>query len=246
MPTWLQSETEVLRRIASHRQTLANTIDFALASAFPYPEHTFGQSVYLGINVPREALGLSPKQRPGDIDYLLIPIKDDAILVERVIAIEAKIVRPTLKNPARNANGMGGEQVQGLLRDGFPFVGLVHISVPEPLPPQLHWTVPHVSNRLGISGELIETGEKFQVDPFPLVSAARQEGRVLALRLPEEVGYRVIAMTLSKDGERFAGYTLGEDRRGARNPQISSALVRSVEALLMAQPRRFARICWYD
>lgn len=134
MPRWLNSEAEVLKRIASNRQALANSIGFALDSAFPHPESAFAQSVYVGINIPRAKLQLSPDQRPGDIDYLIVPFSEHETLFERTIAIEAKVVRPSLGNPGRNTNTMGRTQVDGLLRDGFPFVGLLHISIPERLP----------------------------------------------------------------------------------------------------------------
>lgn len=244
MLSWLKSEAEVLKRIATNRQTLANTIQFMLSSAFPYPEHAFAQKVYVAINVPRDKLQLAPDQRPGDIDYLIVPFSETEILFERTIAIEAKVLRPSVNNPGRSTNSMGRTQVDGLLRDGFPFVGLLHISVPEPLPSQLHWKIRHMSNRLGANGELLETGEYHMFDPFPLVSAERQEGRVLALDLPKEVGYQVIAMTLSKDGERFCGNTVGGGCIGVCNPGASNTLVNSVQVLLTAEPRLFEAVHW--
>ncbi|WP_413789957.1 hypothetical protein [Bordetella pertussis] len=100
MLDWLSSEAEVLKRIVANRQALASTMYFALDSAFPYPEHAFAQSVYVGINIPRAKLQLSPDQRPGDVDCLIVPFSDNEILLERTIAIEAKIVRPSISNPA--------------------------------------------------------------------------------------------------------------------------------------------------
>ncbi|HEY9209981.1 MAG TPA: hypothetical protein VIO56_01110 [Methylotenera sp.] len=245
MLSWLRSEAEVLKRIASNRHTLANTIHFALDSAFPYPENAYAQDVFIGINIPRDKLQLAPDQRPGDIDYLIVPFSENEILFERTIAIEAKVVRPSVSKPGRNTNTMGRTQATGLLRDGFPFVGLVHISVPEPLPSQMHRKIPVLSNSLGPNGELLETGEYHLVDPFPLLSAKRQEGRVLALDLPKEIGYRVIAMTLSDDGEGFCGNTVGQERRGARNPIISNTLIKSVQELLTAEPHLFEAVRWY-
>jgi len=177
---------------------------------------------------------------------LIVPFSENEVLFERTIAIEAKIVRPSISNPGRNANTMGRAQVSGLLRDGFPFVGLVHISVPEPTPLHMHWEVPQISNSLGPNGELIETGEYHMFDPMPLLSAKRQEGRVLALGLPVEVGYRVIAMTLSKGGEQFCGNTIGEVRIGARNPLVSNTVLKSVQMLLTTEPYLFEVVHWYD
>ncbi|CFN94022.1 Uncharacterised protein [Bordetella pertussis] len=246
MLDWLSSEAEVLKRIVANRQALASTMYFALDSAFPYPEHAFAQSVYVGINIPRAKLQLSPDQRPGDVDCLIVPFSDNEILLERTIAIEAKIVRPSISNPGRNANTMGRAQVRGLLCYGFPFVGLVHISVPESMPSHMHWEVPEISDIVGSNGELIETGEYFIFDPFPLASARRQEGRVLALGLPVEVGYRVIALTLSNNGERFCGFTIGEARAGARNPVVSHRVLEAVRMLLTTEPHLFEVVHWFN
>jgi hypothetical protein len=227
MGNWLKSETKILERILSNRQTFVNTVHFALDSAFPYPESAFAQSLYVGIN-------------------LIVPFSENSIFFERTIAIEAKVLRPSTSNPARNANTMGRTQVNGLVRDGFPFVGLVHIAVPDTLPSQMHWSVPHLSNSLGPNGELLKTGEYHMIDPFPLFSAARQEGRMLALDLPHEVGYRVIGMSLSKDGEQFSGYTIGQDRKSVRNPGASRTLIRCVQTLLTAEPHLFKTVSWHD
>ena len=91
-------------------------------------------------------LGLDADGKPGDIDYLVLPLDNSKPLVDRTIAIEAKIVRPTIENPERNANSFGREQIFGLLKDGFPFVGLLHIVVPEPLSKDLHWQIPLMKN----------------------------------------------------------------------------------------------------
>ncbi|WP_217896077.1 hypothetical protein [Achromobacter denitrificans] len=123
MPSWLNSEAEVLKRIASNRQALANSIGFALDSAFPHPESAFAQNVYVGINIPRAKLQLSPDQRPGDIDYLIVPFSEHETLFERTIAIEAKVVRPSLGNPGRNTNTMGGHRSMDCSAMGFHLSG---------------------------------------------------------------------------------------------------------------------------
>jgi len=246
MRGWISSETEILKRIAAARHLLANTINFVLDSAFPHPESAYAQDVLVGINVPRSKLQLAPDQKPGDIDYLIVPFSKDGILLQKTIAIEAKVVRPSLGNPSRNTNTMGRSQTEGLLRDGFPYVGLVHISVPEPLPAQLQWKVPVVSTDLASDGQLIKTGEHFMFDPFPLMSAERQKGRLASLGLPREVGYQSIAMTIAKDGEGFCGNTVGESRVGVQNPGTSKILIKSVQLLLQNEPHLFDVVRWYD
>ena len=193
---WLSCETQVLKRIVTSKQLLANTICFALDSAFPHPEHAFAQDILVAVNVPREALALPPGRKPGDVDLLLVPYRDRP-MPERAIAIEAKVVRPTVEKPSRNVNSMGRRQALGLLEDGFPFVGLLHIVVPESLPEEHHLRVPVCDNKLDKAGKLKETGEYMSVDPFPLASARRQEGRLKALALPEPVAFKSIAFGLN-------------------------------------------------
>jgi len=228
-----------------NRQSLSNTIHFALDSAFQYPEHPFGQDIYLGINVPREALGLELGRKPGDIDYLVVPVGKSGPMVDRSIAIEAKVVRPTLKNPDRNANSFGRKQVLGLLSDGFPFVGLLHIVVPEPLPDELHWQIPMIDNKLGPDGKLQETGQLLPLDPFPVLAAGKQESRLLAFELPDTVGYKVISFQLSQDGQSFSGNTVNESRRGSENPQMCTRLQNQIGRYLRDNPNNMQRVSWY-
>jgi hypothetical protein len=240
---WTESETEVLTRVRNSRQILANLIGFMLEAAFPHPEHQFGQDILVAINVPRQRLGLSAGGRPGDIDLLVVPVSDEP-LVERVIAIEAKIVRPTMENPSRNANAMGRSQALGLLYDGFPFVGLVHICIPSELSSELHLRIPRVSSKLGLNGELVETGEYMDVNPFPLISAKRQRGRVLALGLPPEIGFHALGLELSGDGQRFVANTIGDEQRPIRNPQSSPQLFKAIRQICLEAPELFLRVCW--
>ncbi|SHH62947.1 hypothetical protein [Pollutimonas bauzanensis] len=242
---WLSSEHEVLRKIAGNRQSLSNTIHFALDAAFPYPEHAFGQDILVGININRERLGLPLDRQPGDIDYLIVPIRNGSMLADRSIAIEAKVLRPTISNPGRNVNKMGGTQVRGLIRDGFPFVGLLHISVPESLPVELHWGVKELTGRILADGALEEKREVRKIDLFPLLSARRQYGRVSAIGLPDEIGYSVIGFSLSLDGQQFIGNTIGDNRRPTRNPATSERLIESINSLVKTEPSMFSLVEWY-
>ncbi|WP_198083775.1 hypothetical protein [Variovorax sp. E3] len=240
---WIESETDVLFRLRDSKSTFANLIHFAVEGAFPDSEHALSHDLLVAINVPRRQLGLSAHGKPGDVDLLIVPMADGP-MCERAIAIEAKIVRPTLENPSRNANSMGASQVVGLLNDGFPLVGLAHITIPTPLPPEMHWSIPWWSGALGPDRKPQKTGKTFAFDPFPLLSAERQQGRVLALALPPEVGYKVMGITLSKDRQRFAGNTMGEGRRASFNPLASAKLIEGVADLCHRRSELFQRIRW--
>ena len=47
---WLRSEEEVIKRIVANKASLANSVSFALRSAFPYPEHHFSNDVLVSVN----------------------------------------------------------------------------------------------------------------------------------------------------------------------------------------------------
>lgn len=240
---WLKSEEEILRRITADRQLLANAIYFALNSAFPHPCHPFAQDVLVAINVKREVLGLLPNRKPGDIDLLLVPFKDGPLL-QQTIAIEAKIVRPTVVKPSRNVNSMGRRQALGLLEDGFPFVGLLHISIPEPLPEPRRFLVPLMGNEFEEDGRLQRDGKYISMDPFPLASACRQEGRLKSLGLPSTIAFKSIGFSLAPAQDGFGGFNVGEERYGERNPRVSGPLIDRLRELVEERDM-FQLICWY-
>lgn len=243
---WLRSEEEIIQRIIANRTTLANCVSFALNSAFPYPDHQFANDVLISVNVPRAQLGLDPYQKPGDIDLLIIPFSDSRYHFELSVAIEVKVLRPTIAKPSRNVNSMGFKQTSGLLRDGFPFVGLLHVAVPEATPEVFCWDIPMIANTLGPNGELVETGERVVIDPFPIITAQRQEGRINALDLPIEAGFNSIGLNLSPDGKDFSGCTVGFERTGKPNLQLSQELLEAIERYLVNHRGSFREVTWFD
>lgn len=242
---WWQSEEEVLKRIATNKMCLANCVSFALETAFPYPESRFANDILISTNVPRTGLGLEPERKPGDIDVLIIPFHDSEYYFERSIAIEVKVLRPSIARPSRNVNSMGIKQVSGLLRDGFPFVGLLHIAVPEKSPAELWWNVPMIAGTLKPSGEVVETGEHVFIDPLPIITAERQEGRIAAAGLPIESGFCSIGLNLSLDYESFSGGTTGFDKPGMPNPQRSQKLLAAIERCLNIHRGNFSEVQWF-
>jgi len=237
MQSWVRSEAAVVAQVVSDRRALAGAIGFALG-------HSFEAGIWLATAIDRSELGLPPDRRPGDIDLLALPEDAGALHIGRAIAIEVKVVRPTFERPARNANSLGVTQALGLLADGFPFVGLLHISVPGPLPPEHHLTIPHLSGQFGPDLKPIETGQTSTFDPFPLYSAERQLGRLDSLGLPAAVAYGSIAYSLSSDGTRIVGNTIGYEREGQRNPAASRVLQEDIVKLADTRPGLFTKVRW--
>lgn len=65
---------------------------------------------------------------------MIVLISKNEIHFEKTSVYEVKIVRPRRKTIGRNANSFGTTQVLGSVEDVFPFVGLIHVSITEPLP----------------------------------------------------------------------------------------------------------------
>jgi hypothetical protein len=225
----LTSEHGLVRHIASNARALASLARFMLDTVFDHPEYPFSQGVYVASNVLRRDLGLDPKGKPGDIDLLLIPGGGSGPDASRTMAIEVKVVRPTITNPSRNSNSYGRSQVAGLLRDGFPFVGLLHIVIPEKLPPNMLTDIPFMSSSLGPDGEPVMTGETMKVDMFPIAASKRQHSRLLSLGVPSSVAFTSVGIGLSEDGRGINSFTLGDIHPGRRNPAISSNLLGEIE-----------------
>lgn len=240
MNKWLSSETEIIKRIVEDKQTLSNTIGFMLDTVFPFPERSLAHNILIAINVPRSKLGLNPNDKPGDIDYLIIPYMKNEIMISKSIAIEVKIVRPTINNPAKNANTMGGKQVNGLLKDGFPYVGLLHISIPEAFPEETKLKIP-IYNM-----DMSDTGEYKLIDMFPSIHADRHKGRIISMDLPSTIGYDVVALSVTNDGNGFSGNTFGGQNFGGYNPNISNDLIHAIDNLVKNESELFEKIIWYE
>lgn len=235
-------EAALVSNLVTDVSTLGAVTHFILKTAFPCPEHPFSQNVWVAANVLREAVGLSPGQKPGDIDILIVPDGPMGPQLDKVMAAEVKIVRPTLANPGRNANSYGRSQASGLLRDGFPFVGLLHLVLPEPLPSEYLFDVPHIAPRPGQNGEPILTGETSKVDFFPRIAAERQQLRLEALDLPQAIAFTSIGIQLSEENSRLFSHTLGHSRTGLRNFNTSSVLLQNIGRYLISG--KMKKIVW--
>jgi len=216
------SEKEMVQQLLLNEACLDEAISFATSPALNYGEETNGSLLHIATEVPRELLGLEPEKKPGDIDILIIPEKKQNILFDRTIAIEVKIVRPTNMKPSKNAGKMGSTQVKGLIRDGFPFIGLLHLEVPEHSP----------------DSKKVKMPNGFLMDMFPFESAERQNGRLEKLNLPNFVGFSATGLQSSDNG--FIGATGGFDKNCIRSPHTNPYLVERIQQLYNSGAYRFS------
>jgi hypothetical protein len=172
--------------------------------------------------VLRVELGLELNQKPGDIDILIIPAYEDNIYFEYSSAFELKVVRPTNKKLRKNSNSLGTTQTFGLIRDGFPLVGLIQVCMNEPINP-IH---------LQYLPNLDDVSEIFTFDPFPLYSIETQYERVLKTDLPKYVGINIFGLSFDQNEKiiiqsstKFTNFM-----RGYFNPNVNELTVEKIKS----------------
>jgi hypothetical protein len=238
MATRILPECDVVDILTADAHMLVHAAGFALsANRGPYTLDTTGALV-AGC-LPREELGLPPGV-PGDIDILAIPFRDDRMLYRRAAVIEVKVVRPTVRNLARNSNSLGRRQVLGLLADGFPYVGLLHVCMPEPCPDSWRQEFPEYDLATWTPKGTIA------LDPLPSYSIARQRGRLRAHGLPRCVGMHCLALGPPGADYSMASTDLRDRRRCKRNPLVSGKLISRLRRHLDQHASRYRRIAWFE
>lgn len=173
---------------------------------YPDPKAYFDfQGFYVTKIILRNELKLEAGKKPGDIDVLIIPFSKDKIYFEKTSVYEIKIIRPTRKNPGRNANSLGVTQVQGLVEDGFPLVGLIHVSITEPLPEAEKQSI-KFSTLKANSGSGLEEGKSFddylidvKLDQFAWWSCDNQLRRLMTQQLPDFIGVSSYGLEFYED-----------------------------------------------
>lgn len=179
------------------------------------------KGIYIAKNTLREKLGFAKGNKPGDFDLLIIPYDEESILFETTICIEIKIVRPTRKKPDKNADSLGITQVKGLIIDGFPIVGLMHISMTEPLLEDEKLDIDYHTQPLDVDNLLNNTGfveSKIKVkhDHFSWFSADKQMKRLISQDIPKYVGIGCLGLDYSKNG-RYSLNSCSRELSGFQN-----------------------------
>lgn len=220
-------ETQIVEVLVNNPAWLSDAIFFAANSALHMDDEIIECTLHVAKEVPRESLGLELDQKPGDVDLLIIPERKGLLHFDRSIAIEVKVVRPTFAKPEKNAGKMGSTQVKGLARDGFPFVGLLHLEVPEETPEESR----------------VEMPNGYLMDMFPFEASLRQEGRLKKLDLPEFVGFSSTGL-LSGNND-FIGSSFGLDQKCSKNPESCYILVNSIRDFYKANTGKFTSVQAY-
>ncbi len=200
-------ETELIKQLAFRKKDY--TLNFNLFSnliADPIGMKAIREytGFYIGINILRQDIGFEAGKKPGDFDILIIPFNDSRTFFERTCAIEVKVARPTRDKITKPPNSNGIEQVEGLIRDGFPLVGLIHICMPEPLKEKEKQVIKYdltpfdMDNPKG-NTHFLEHVIDVKLDHFSWFSSINQMKRLLSKNIPKYVGLRTVGVSLLKD-----------------------------------------------
>lgn len=180
--------------------------------------------------VSRRSLGLDPRLQPGDFDIIIVPSAKGRLVTERAAAIEVKRLPLRAGVLGKNVGRYGITQALGLIRDGFPLVGILHIIVTEPGPPE------HMRDlqqwRVLDEEQHVEYVRDFRADITGSLAADLQIHRLKANVCDERIGYNAIAFQRSRsDGEGFMVYP-SYGRAASPNANISLEMLTKLAALI--------------
>jgi hypothetical protein len=205
-------------------------INFMLQGAYPSPRFDDRSDISkIAFEIQRSELSLDSDLKPGDIDILIIPEYKGKLEFDKTMAIEVKIIRPTLNKPGKSPSSFGSQQVKGLARDGFPYCGLLHIVTAANLPINMQGKIPIMSYDLDENDEFIATGETLSTDYFGLESSIRNEGRIKKFELDNFVGYSSQSATVRIIGNKqHFELSLNSPHPPTPNPMMDPVLVNAI------------------
>lgn len=245
--SYLREKHEVLLITA----LITNRYLFGLVYAGMVPNYFFRMpeksGVFVAVNVHTELLS-TRVTKPGDIDLLIIPYEGDFLVLDQIVAIEVKAIRARFVNQGKSPNSLGMSQADGLIKIGFPYVGVAHLIVSDESPEEL-WRPMGVFRVLDEYGRC-EPLPDLDVDWMPVDLMARAIGKMEAACENKSVG--LAAVYLGSKDEHFAGGR-GNDgawhpdvRKAVYNEQFDRELVLRVASLLEAKPQAFMDIPRFD
>lgn len=166
---------------------------------------------YCLTNFLTKDIGLLNGVKPGEIDILLIPYNEKEIFYQKSSAFEVKILKPSSTNLRKGPNTDGYSQTLGLIKLGFPYVGLIHIVVPSPLPENEKHEITffkrpgNIEKNSGESIPRVDDTELIKWDWLPFYSELNQKKRLLSYDFPKYVGLKTLSLNFYKNG----GFAIG-------------------------------------
>ncbi len=247
------SEKELVERLSISKKD--RKLDFNLFSNLihrpvGYDEFAKYKGFYLGFEILRQELGFDKNDKPGDFDILLIPYSEDEIFYNRTCAIEAKVVRPRRNNPRKAPNSYGITQIEGLIKDGFPLVGLLHICITEPLKDYEKSTIkldltPFDIDNPTNNNDFLKNTIDVKFDHFSQFSAENQMKKLISKDIPKYVGLNTIGVNIQKDGSLITWFNHEFNNgfsSGYFNPYKKNETIEKIKNFFEKSPNKFKDI----
>lgn len=223
-------ERELVWFIINEVFSLYEFFNFVVEPAIGPPPRKGWDFIYLA-EVKRHWLGLSQSGLPGDVDVLIVPTFNNCARLDLSCAIEVKRLALRGPNWQKNVDRYGISQARGLLADGFPFVGVLHVVVSEEGPADYkreleQWRV------IDDQGHIERIGPVW-VDMAGYEAAERQILRLASRDCPLEVGINSIAIMRKDGAEHLWISTRPTGTRHAKaNPAVNRDLLRGIGSFI--------------
>lgn len=167
------------------------------------------KGVYIAKEMLRQEFGLPIGKdiKPGDFDIIIIPYDDDNIYYSKTCVYEVKVNRPTNKKPNASAKTNGVDQINGLIKDGFPYISLIYVTVSEPVTDNKLIYIDKcmtpansgISSIFDIDGNLLST--PIALDSLDYYSVDNQMRKLMSFALPRFVGLKSISLGMNVKGQ---------------------------------------------
>jgi hypothetical protein len=242
-----KSEEEIVNLLVRKRDDEHRHNDLHLFQNVIYPPLDDERDNYIGFFVSTHVLRKELKLKegglqPGDIDIMIIPYSTQLVYFNRTATIEVKIVRPTRNRPNKDADKSGIKQIKGLITDGFPLIGLMHVCMPEPLKDaEKRKTTFYESALEPKKPNEDNVGVAVKFDHFPLFSSENQMKRLLVMGFPKFVGLKCVGLNFTSDGQYVISEPTFNHRydSGFYNPRVKPETLELVKQFFLNNPKRF-------
>lgn len=237
-------------RHASEKQETALIIEFIVRRQLFGFSYWFLQPDYFNEMPPTSGVFLLPVvptallfpgvNKPGDIDLLVVPYEKDELVLDRVMAIEFKIVRASFARQGKSPNEYGFTQALHLQSLGFPYVCVGHIILSDQSPPECWMDV--MCGEL-VDGERLINPRTVRADPMPSDLIERVLGRLEANAPSKSLGLLAAYMKFSGNRERYFSNQdsiwIPSARPATLNPTPKASALDAVDAFFRKYFRYF-------
>ncbi|WP_316834472.1 hypothetical protein [Pedobacter nutrimenti] len=254
---WL-SEEEVIKLITDFRPGKErydlSLFDDLLFDPLGYEGIEEYEGYYYGTMIERSELKLERQGNkivPGDIDIVFIPYNQNQVFFNRTAVWEVKIARPHSEKINKSSKSLGTDQIRGLMEDGFPLIGLMHVCMSYPLKESSLVDIRFHKDPGPYPGKSFEEypHEIVKMDWLPGLSIKNQMNRMITSGLPKYIGMTAFALNFDSSNRKLI--TLSEEYRGYSsgyfNPQKSENTINAIkEHFELFGDKRYTKLKVWD